>query len=122
MEVKKRFADIFKVKNLFDSLMGYIDTRVELYKIQFKEEAAKVLVIAVFALIFSMIGLLLILFLSLFISEVLNTLFESRFIGYLIICLLYLLLGILVYLMRNRISEVISNKLFEDNNNYEDNE
>lgn len=122
MEEKKRFTDIFKVKNLFDSLMGYIDTRVELYKIQFKEEAAKVLVIAVFAMIFSMIGLLLILFLSLFVSEVLNTLFESRFIGYLISCLFYLLLGILVYLMRDKITDVINAKLFEEKDNNKDDE
>ncbi len=122
MEEKKRFTDIFKVKNLFDSLMGYIDTRVELYKIQFKEEASKVLVIAVFAIILSMIGLLLILFLSLFVSEVLNALFGNRYIGYLIICLLFLLLGILVYLMRARISDVITSKLFEEKDNNEDDE
>lgn len=122
MEEKKRLTDIFKVKNLFDSLMGYIDTKVELYKIQFKEEAAKALVIAVFAIIFSMIGLLLILFLSLFISEALNSLFDSRYLGYLVICLFYVLLAFLVYLFRDRISDEIRNKLFEDNDNDLDHE
>ena len=122
MAEKKRFTDLFKVKNLFDSLMGYIDTKVELYKIQFKEEAAKVLVIAVFAIIFSMIGLLLILFLSLFASEVLNSLFDSRYLGYLIICIFYLLLAVLVYLLRDRISNAIKNKLFDDNDNDQDDE
>jgi len=119
---KKRFTDLFKVKNLFDSLMGYIDTKVELYKIQFKEEAAKVLVIAVFAIIFSMIGLLLILFLSLFVSEVLNSLFDSRYLGYLIICIFYLLLAVLVYLLRDKISNTIKNMLFDDNDNDQDDE
>ena len=122
MEEQKRLTDIFKVKNLFDSLMGYIDTKVELYKIQFKEEAAKALVIAVFAIIFSMIGLLLILFLSLFISEALNSLFDSRYLGYLVICLFYVLLAFLVYLFRDRISDEIRNKLFEDNDNDLDHE
>ena len=122
MAEKKRFTDLFKVKNLFDSLMGYIDTKVELYKIQFKEEAAKVLVIAVFAIIFSMIGLLLILFLSLFASEVLNSLFDSRYLGYLIICIFYLLLAVLVYLLRDRISNAIKNKLFDDNDNDQEDE
>jgi len=119
---KKRFTDLFKVKNLFDSLMGYIDTKVELYKIQFKEEAAKVLVIAVFAIIFSMIGLLLILFLSLFVSEVLNSLFDSRYLGYLIICIFYLLLAVLVYLLRDKIPNTIKNMLFDDNDNDQDDE
>ena len=81
----KKFLDIFRIKSIVNALIGFIETKVELYKIQFKEEIAKALSILALVIIFSMVGMLFVLFLSHFISRLLNDLFESQYLGFLII-------------------------------------
>jgi len=58
----KNFLDIFRVKNIVNALIGFIETKVELYKIQFKEEIAKALSTLALVFVFSMVGMLFILF------------------------------------------------------------
>jgi len=120
----KKFLDIFRVKNIVNALIGFIETKVELYKIQFKEEIAKALSILVLVIIFSMVGMLFILFLSHFISRLLNDLFDSQYIGFLIVTGFYLVSIIVAYLLRARIADSITNMMFheedtEKNEDYE---
>lgn len=124
MSENKKFLDIFRVKNIVNALIGFIETKVELYKIQFKEEIAKALSILVLVIIFSMVGMLFILFLSHFISRLLNDLFDSQYIGFLIVTGFYLVSIIVAYLLRARIADSITNMMFheedtEKNEDYE---
>lgn len=122
MSENKKFLDIFRIKNIVNALIGFIETKVELYKIQFKEEIAKALSILVLVIIFSMVGMLFILFLSHFISRLLNDLFDSQYLGFLIVTGFYLVSVIVVYLLRARIADSITNMMFpeEDTENKED--
>ena len=122
MSENKKFLDIFLVKNIVNALIGFIETKVELYKIQFKEEIAKALSILVLVIIFSMVGMLFILFLSHFISRLLNDLFDSQYLGFLIVTGFYLVSIIVAYLLRARIADSITNMMFpeEDTENKED--
>jgi len=110
----KKFLDIFRVKNIVNALIGFIETKVELYKIQFKEEIAKALSILVLVIIFSMVGMLFILFLSHFISRLLNDIFDSQYLGFMIVTGFYLAGVIVVYLLRRRIADSITNMMFPD--------
>jgi uncharacterized membrane protein YqjE len=116
----KKFLDIFRIKNIVNALIGFIETKVELYKIQFKEEIAKALSILVLVIIFSMVGMLFILFLSHFISRLLNDLFDSQYIGFLIVTGFYLVSGIVVYLFRVRIADSITNMMFQEEDTEKD--
>lgn len=122
MSENKKFLDIFRVKNIINALIGFIETKVELYKIQFKEEIAKALSILALVMIFSMVGLLFILFLSHFISRLLNDVLESDYLGFLIVTGFYFVNGIIVYLYRKQIADSITNMMFpdEDTENEED--
>ena len=124
MSENKRFSDIFRIKNLINALVGFIETKVELYKIQFKEEIAKALSIMVIIFLMAMIGLLFLLFLSHFLAQLINDLLESDYLGYLIITILYLLVGIVVYLRRKKISNAMINLMFpeEESDNDTENE
>lgn len=106
--------DIFRIKNIVNALMGFVETKVELYKIQFKEEIAKALSILVLVFMFAMIGMLFILFLSHFLSHMLNDAFENDYIGYLIVTGLYLVIGIVTYLLRNQIKDSVMDMMFPD--------
>ena len=122
MSENKKFLDIFRIKNIVNALIGFIETKVELYKIQFKEEVAKALTIMVLVIILSMVGMLFILFLSHFISRLLNDVFESDYLGFMIVTGFYLVSGLIVYIFRRQIAESITNMMFsdEDNENEED--
>lgn len=120
MSENKKFLDIFRIKNIVNALIGFIETKVELYKIQFKEEIAKALSILVLVIIFSMVGMLFILFLSHFISRLLNDLFDSQYIGFLIVTGFYLVSGIVVYLFRVRIADSITNMMFQEEDTEKD--
>jgi uncharacterized membrane protein YqjE len=110
----KRFLDIFRIKNIVNALTGFIETKVELYKIQFKEEIVKALSILILVVIFSMIGLLFIILISQFFSVLLNILLESESFGYLIVAFIYLIIGFIVYLKRQKILDSITNLMFPE--------
>lgn len=124
MSENKRFSDIFRIKNLINALVGFIETKIELYKIQFKEEIAKALSVMVIIFLIAMIGMLFLLFLSHFLAQLLNDLLENNYLGYLIITFIYLLIGVLVYMRRKRISNAIINLMFpeEDSDNHTEDE
>ena len=114
MSENKNFLDIFRVKNIVNALIGFIETKVELYKIQFKEEIAKALSTLALVIVFSMVGMLFILFLSHFISRLLNDIFDSDYLGFMIVTGFYFVSGIVVYFLRRRIADSISNMMFPD--------
>jgi len=110
----KNFLDIFRVKNIVNALIGFIETKVELYKIQFREEIAKALSTLALVIVFSMVGMLFILFLSHFISRLLNDIFDSDYLGFMIVTGFYFVSGIVVYFLRRRIADSITNMMFPD--------
>jgi len=116
----KRFLDIFKVKNIVNALIGYVETKVELYKIQFKEEIAKALSVLVLVIIFSMIGLLFVFFLSHFIAQIINNYLDSYYVGYLIVTFIYLIIGVIVYFKRKKIMDSITDLMFPEDESEND--
>lgn len=114
MSENKNFLDIFRVKNIVNALIGFIETKVELYKIQFREEIAKALSTLALVIVFSMVGMLFILFLSHFISRLLNDIFDSDYLGFMIVTGFYFVSGIVVYFLRRRIADSITNMMFPD--------
>ena len=114
MSENKQFYNIFRIKNIVNALIGYIETKVELYKIQFKEEIAKALSIVVLIIIFSMIGLLFVFFLSHFIAQIINNYVQSYYVGYLVVTFLYLIAGVIVYFKRNKIKDSVIDMMFPE--------
>lgn len=101
-------------KNLVNTLINFIETKVEIYKIQFKEEAAKALTAIILILLFGLVGLLFILFLSLFVVEIINNRLGKDYYGYLIVAGFYIILGVITYLLRGKIREEITDAMFSD--------
>lgn len=114
MGLKKNILEIFGVNKLVNTLVNFIETKIEIYKIQFKEEAAKAISALILMVLFAMIGLLFILFLSLFVSQLINSLLDSQYIGFIIISIFYLLCGYIVYLMRRKIREAVTDYIFTE--------
>ena len=114
MSENKRFLNIFRMKNIINALIGYIETKVELYKIQFKEEIAKALSVLVLVIIFSMTGLLFVFFLSHFVAQIINNFVNSYYIGYLVVTFFYLIAGVIIYFRRNKIKDWVIDMMFPE--------
>lgn len=91
------------LSGLLDSLSGYIETRIGLVKIEFKEELAKTVAKLIIILILSLLFLLFIAFVSLTAGAWLNTIIDSQFLGYAIIAGFYLILFLLIFIFRNNL-------------------
>lgn len=102
------------IKSIVNTLISFIETKLEIYKIQLKEEAAKFFTLVVLIIIFGLIGLLFVLFLSLFIAEIINTLLAHSFYGYLVVTGFYVVLGIITYYLRGKIRQGITNAIVSD--------
>ena len=94
---------ILKLDSLFNNLIGFIETKIEFYKLQLKEEAARTLALLLFLYFISLAGLLFLIFLSFFFVALLNHFFESQYLGFLIMALFYLVSGIILYIFRKEI-------------------
>ena len=107
--LKDTLAKFFKVDNLVENLTGFVETRVELLKIEVKEDAAKVLAQAVAYLFIAFVLALFITFVSigvaLLISERLG-----NFAGFSIVSAVYLLGGLILWFSREKVISKLENK------------
>ncbi|MCF6351765.1 MAG: phage holin family protein [Cyclobacteriaceae bacterium] len=88
----KKLLGFLKVDSIFDDLIAIIEAKVELLKIELKEEAAKAATKIISAVFLGIMVFLIVLFLSITIATLLNELLNSHFWGFAIITGFYILL------------------------------
>ncbi len=87
--------------SIIDHIIGFIESRLELFKIEAKEEAAHVIARL---LVMILLGLFLFftwLFVALGLGLLVNELMNSRYLGVLAVGVLHLLIFIVIYLNRD---------------------
>ena len=110
--LKDSILKFLKLETLIENLTGYVETRIELTKIEIKEDLAKGLAkVAVFMLI----GVVLILFIILISVAVAYLISQSvgTFGGFTIVAGFYLLLGLLLFVFRDAITEKLQEQLIQ---------
>lgn len=90
-----------KLDKLVENLLGFLETRIALFKIEAKEELVKgtsrFLLFTFFLFFFS----LTVIFASITLSLYLNEVFSSSFLGFGIVTIIYLLIFIILIMTRN---------------------
>jgi len=104
-KIKDSIFKFLRLDNLVENLSGYFETRVELIKIEVREEIAKVLSRALMIGVFLLLSLLFILFVSFGLANYLNDYFKNSHSGYWIVAAIYGVPGLLIFLLRGRISQ-----------------
>lgn len=99
--------------NLLKSLTGYIETKVELTKIEAKEAISKIAAKIILYLSLFIILQFTIAFISLTVGLIINKAFDSRYMGFLIVTAVYILLMVIMFLKRDAILKNISEKTLE---------
>lgn len=108
MVVKEKILKLLKLENLFESVSGYVESKLELFKMEIREEVVS---IAARILVFLIIGLCFVLFLilaSIGLAYYLGTLVGMTG-GILIVAGFYLLVFALLLGLREQVSESINN-------------
>lgn len=107
---KNKAADILNLEKVINHLSKFIELKLEIYELKVKEQL--VVIISSFAtmvLILSF-GMFMLFFSSLALGFYLNIIFESEFIGFVLIGLIYMLICILLIVFKDKI---ITNHLFQ---------
>jgi Putative Actinobacterial Holin-X, holin superfamily III len=109
---KESILKLLKLDNLVNNLTGYVETRVELMKLEVREELAKAMAKLSVLVVLISVATLFVLFFSVTLALVLAN-FVGILGGFAIVAGIYLLLTVIVLMMRAGISEALEKKLLE---------
>lgn len=85
-----------KSTNLIENLMGYIDTRIDIIRLEVQEKMKAAMVSTVHGVLLGFFGLMSFLFVSIFLGLLLNHLLDSSFWGFGIIALFYVVVLVIL--------------------------
>ena len=101
--------------SLIGNLTGYLDTRIDIVKLELQQKASTVLVSTVHGAALAMLGLLFIIFVSIFAGLALNSALDSPYWGFGIVAGVYLVLLVLVLVGVDKTAfQGIANKALKD--------
>ena len=87
--IKDSIFKFLRLDNLIENLSGYFEARVELMKIEVREEVAKVISHGLMMAVLILLGLLFLVFFSIGLAHFLNRSFADAFAGYWIVSGMY---------------------------------
>lgn len=107
---KESLLKLFKLDGLLDNVTGYLEARIELFKLDIKEDIARGLAKAA---VFVVLGFVLTLFTLLISIAVAFKIGESlgNFAGFGIVAAVYLLLALILYLRKDSVSASLEKQL-----------
>lgn len=101
--------------SLIGNLTGYLDTRIDLVRLELQQKTSTVLVGTIHGATLAILGLLFIIFVSVFAGLALNSVLNSEFLGFGIVAGFYLLLLVLMLVgVDKNAFQGIVNKLLKD--------
>jgi uncharacterized membrane protein YqjE len=108
--IRDSIARFFKVDSLISNLTGYIETRLELLKVEAKEELSKGLSNVLVYLLLAFVFVLVIVFISVAIALVIGERL-GPFAGFGIVAGFYLILGLGLLLSRDALIQKLEKKI-----------
>ncbi len=111
--IKDTIFKFLRLDNLIDNLSGYVEARIELIKIEIREDVAKVLAQALMVVTILFLALIFLLFLSVGLAHFLNSFFVQAYIGYWIVAGIYGIPCLIFILFRKKIGHSFEKHLME---------
>lgn len=109
--IKDILIKFFRLDSLTEDLSGYVEARVELLKIEVREEVAKALTRAMVIGAIVLLGVLCLLFVSLGAALFINQYFVDTYAGFFLVGGFYLILLLLSFGFRKKILQVLERAL-----------
>jgi hypothetical protein len=113
--LRESLAKFFKVDSLIENLTGYVEARVEILKHEAKEEIAKQLSNLI---VYLLVGLVLVIMLIFFSASIALKISEGlgAFAGFGIVGVFYLIVGVVLFLNREKLIGKVEHKVRENLN------
>ena len=111
--ILEAIAKFFKLDSLKENLTGYIDARVQLLKLEVREDIAKVITRALVFTVIIFLAFLFIIFFSLGLSLFINQYFHESYMGFWIVGGVYLILFILSIAFKKQLFHKLEHALNE---------
>ncbi len=113
---------LFNIDRLMDHLVGFIETRVEIVKLELKEESVRVVAKLLTLIVKVLFGTLFFIFISVALALYLNQILSSGYLGFVILAGFFFLLWMIVLIIRktswyNGQIVAITDRIVEDSNN-----
>ena len=117
----KSTKSLFHIDRLIDHLVGFIETRIEILKLDAKEEAVRVIAKLLTIAVIVLFGTLFFIFLSVAIAIFLNQIMGSAYMGFVVLAGFFFLLWMSVLIIKktkwyNDQITAITDRLVEDTN------
>jgi hypothetical protein len=110
--LKDTLLKFFKLDGLASNFTAYVETRVELLKLEIKEDIAKALAKVIVFILMAFVFTLFVFFISTAAAYKLGE-FVGPFGGFSIVAGMYLIIGLIVFLMRDTISKAIEKQVLD---------
>ena len=109
---------LLKFDKIIKHLVGYVDTKVALTKIEFEERLRDILTNTFHFLTLGVLTVLFFLFFNVGVAILLNQLLESNYAGFLIVSCFYLIIFLIFIFDKDRkIATKITDRIFKDRDN-----
>ena len=89
---KGKILKLLKLDKLLQNITGYIETQIELVKLDLKDQAAESIQKLIQVIIIMLFAFIFIIFISIACAVGINILTESKLLGYLIVAVVYLII------------------------------
>ena len=103
--VLEALSKFLKLDGLIENVSGYFEARVQLLKIEVREDVAKAMTRALMFGVILLLAFLFIVFFSIGLALFLNRYFNDTFVGFWIVAGFYLLLFLLAFVMQKQIHQ-----------------
>ncbi|MEY4931264.1 MAG: hypothetical protein RI909_1988 [Bacteroidota bacterium] len=111
--IKDTIFKFLRLDNLMENLTGYVEARIELLKMEIREDVAKALASALMVLIVVFLALIFLLFLSVGLAHYLNNFFDQPQVGYWIVAGMYGVPCLIFILFRKNIGHSMERHLMK---------
>ena len=105
--MENKFFKMFGLEGFLENAQGYIDSRVQMVKLEIQEKLTNVITLLLVLLSIMFLSLMMIAFLSMALGYFLNSLLDSSFLGFLIMGGIYFVLILILVFSKNSIHKKI---------------
>ncbi len=121
LEDPGKILKLLKVDKLVTHLIGYVDTKIELTKLELEEKLRDLISNTLHFFIIILLVSTFLLFLNVGISIIINTFFDNNYAGFLIVSCFYLIIVLFFVLDKKKtISTKITNNIFKEQDQKKD--
>jgi uncharacterized membrane protein YqjE len=112
-KIAESILKFLKLDSLVNHVTGYVEARIELMKVEIREDIAKTVARAIVVVTLILVGFLFLLFLSIGLAHFIIYYVQSSYFGYWAVAGLYGAFFLLLFMFRKSIYEVFEKKLLE---------